>query len=288
MSDNRTRGWCFTINNYTEADEHVVFEMEQYAKYVVCGRECGENGTPHLQGFVYFETVKSLAQMKEIHSTAHWETMRGTVDQAAEYCKKEGEWYEAGVRPLNQREKGERGKQSIEERWALAKGGEFERLPPEHLKIYKYIHSLYSEVADRPELDNVWVQGHSGCGKSSWVRSNYATFFVKSMNKWWDGYAGEEVVVLDDFDPSHAEFLTYYLKIWADHYVFNAEVKGGMMRIRPKTFIITSQYGIDQCFKTEQDRAAISRRFRVHQIAPLDDPAACASAIAPVFRLPRK
>ena len=62
--------------------------------------------------------------------TAHWEPMRGTVDQAAEYCKKEGEWFEAGVRPLNQREKGERGKQSIEERWALAKGGEFERLPP--------------------------------------------------------------------------------------------------------------------------------------------------------------
>ena len=46
------------------------------------------------------------------------------------------------MRPLNQREKGERGKQSIEERWALAKGGEFERLPPEHLKIYKYIHSF--------------------------------------------------------------------------------------------------------------------------------------------------
>ena len=84
MSRNITRGWCFTINNYTEADEHVVFEMEQYAKYVVCGRECGENGTPHLQGFVYFSTEKSMKQMKEIHSTAHWEPMRGTVDQAAE------------------------------------------------------------------------------------------------------------------------------------------------------------------------------------------------------------
>ena len=262
--------------------------MEQYAKYVVCGRECGENGTPHLQGFVYFETKKSAAQMKEIHPTAHWESMRGTVDQAAEYCKKEGEWYEAGVRPLNQKEKGERGKQSIEERWALAKAGQFEQLPPEHIKVYKYIHSTCTISQDRSELDNLWVQGHSGCGKSSWVRSNYATFFVKSMNKWWDGYAGEEVVVLDDFDPSHAEFLAYYLKIWADHYVFNAEVKGGMMRIRPKTFIVTSQYGIDQCFKTEQDRAAISRRFRVYQIAPLDDPATCASAIAPVFRPPRK
>ena len=89
MSDSRARGWCFTINNYTELDEHVVFEMAQYAKYVVCGRENGsENGTPHLQGFVYFDTLKSFKQVKEIHSTAHWEAMRGTVDQAAEYCKK--------------------------------------------------------------------------------------------------------------------------------------------------------------------------------------------------------
>ena len=89
MSDSRARGWCFTINNYTELDEHVVSEMAQYAKYVVCGRENGsENGTPHLQGFVYFDTLKSFKQVKEIHSTAHWEAMRGTVDQAAEYCKK--------------------------------------------------------------------------------------------------------------------------------------------------------------------------------------------------------
>ena len=89
MSDSRARGWCFTINNYTELDEHIVFEMAEYSKYVVCGREIGsENGTPHLQGFVYFENKKSLNQVKEIHSTAHWEAMRGTVDQAAEYCKK--------------------------------------------------------------------------------------------------------------------------------------------------------------------------------------------------------
>ena len=68
MSDSRARGWCFTINNYTELDEHVVFEMAQYAKYVVCGRENGsENGTPHLQGFVYFDTLKSFKQVKEIH-----------------------------------------------------------------------------------------------------------------------------------------------------------------------------------------------------------------------------
>ena len=48
--------------------------------------------------------TKSLNQVKEIHSTAHWEAMRGTVNQAAEYCQKEGDYFEAGTRPLNQAE----------------------------------------------------------------------------------------------------------------------------------------------------------------------------------------
>lgn len=288
MSDRRSRGWCFTINNYTELDEHVVFEMAEYAKYVVCGREIGENGTPHLQGFVYFDTLKSFKQMKEIHLEAHWEPMRGTVDQAAEYCKKEGDYYEAGTKPLSDKEKGERGKPTIAERWDLAINGEYRDLPPENIKIYKYIHAMYRPVADRPDLENVWLCGASGCGKSRWVRENYPVFYSKPMNKWWDGYDHEEVVVLDDFDPSHAPYLAYYLKIWADYYSFNAEVKGGMMKIRPKTLIVTSQYSIDDCFQTPQDRIAISRRFRVHQIAPFDDTSAFTQAIHPLLRLPRK
>ena len=69
--------------------------------------------------------------------------------------QKEGDWFEAGTKPLNQSEKGERGKPTIAERWALAKAGEYEQLPPENLKIYKYIHAMYRPVEDRDVLDNV-------------------------------------------------------------------------------------------------------------------------------------
>ena len=88
MSDSRARGWCFTINNYTELDEHIVFEMAEYSKYVVCGRDWIRkwNATP--PGLCLLRKQKSLNQVKEIHSTAHWEAMRGTVNQAAEYCQK--------------------------------------------------------------------------------------------------------------------------------------------------------------------------------------------------------
>ena len=134
MSRNITRGWCFTINNYTEADEHVVFEMEQYAKYVVCGRECGKwNTTP---------SGLCVLLNRKVNETNEGDSLNRSLGTNA--------WYRgSGCRILQERRrmvrgwreaskpkrKGERGKQSIEERWALAKGGEFERLPPEHKNL---------------------------------------------------------------------------------------------------------------------------------------------------------
>ena len=83
------------------------------------------------------------------------------------------------------------------------------------------------------------------------------------MNKWWDGYNHEACCVLDDFDPSHGKYLSYFLKIWADHYPFNAEVKGGMFEIRPDIIIVTSQYNIWQCFEDGETIQAITRRFQI-------------------------
>jgi len=174
-----------------------------------------------------------------------------------------GPYEERGVRPMSQKDKGVCGKQSIEERWALAKEGRFEELPPEQIKTYEYIYAKFTTVVDRPVLENFWIWGPSGCGKSRHVRDTYTVFYSKGMSKWWDGYQGEETVVLDDFDPSHGKFLAYYVKIWADHYVFNGEVKGGMLRIRPKTLIVTSQYNLHACFEEEEAVSALLRRFTI-------------------------
>lgn len=269
MAQVRSRGWCFTINNYTIED---ITKCEQcVCKYITYGREVGESGTPHLQGFIYFDNAKTLAAVKNcFHPTAHLEKQRGTTAQAIEYCHKEDENpYERGTKPMTQQEKGDAGKQSIEERWALAKEGKFEELPPEMIKTYEYIYRKSVEIADRNVLDNLWICGPSGCGKSKFVRDTYPLFYSKGMNKWWDGYNHEPVVCLDDFDPKHGEYLDYYLKIWADHYSFNAEVKGGMLRIRPVTVVVTSQYSIEACFKDPEAVAAVKRRFKVKRWEPM-------------------
>jgi len=255
------RAWCFTINNYSESDCLVLDGLP--VEYLIYGKEVGASGTPHLQGYLYRKAKYSLRQLKKLFPRAHLEVSKGTPEDNREYCSKEGNFTERGVLPLSQVKKGLAGAAKYKEMWALAKSGEFESLPPAQIKTWEYIHAKYSAPSvDRSELDNLWISGPTGAGKSKYIRETYPVFFTKSMSKWWDAYNGEPVIVIDDFAPEHGKYLGYYLKIWADHYVFPAEVKGGMLRIRPQTIIVTSQYALEECFEDPETVKALLRRFK--------------------------
>lgn len=89
--------WCFTLNNYSLDHEDTLKAVP--STYLVYGKEKGDSGTPHLQGFIIFPKPKRLSALKKIDPTAHWEAAKGTSQQAADYCKKEGDFYEVGTFP---------------------------------------------------------------------------------------------------------------------------------------------------------------------------------------------
>jgi hypothetical protein len=145
----------------------------------------------------------------------------------------------------------------------------------QQIRCAKMLYTLDSMVV--PEYmpkTCLWIWGSTGIGKSRWIRTNHPGFFNKSQNKWWDGYSGEKVVLIDDFDHS-GNALGHLLKIWADCYSFTAEIKGGTIKPVVDTFIITSQYtphgiwckGDDGKNHDVEMRDAILRRFQMKTIA---------------------
>jgi len=69
------------------------------------------------------------------------------------------------------------------------------------IKLYK---TVTSQLKSLDTLTNKWYYGPPGTGKSRKVRQDYPNVYDKPLNKWWDAYEDQEVVVLDDFDKSSA------------------------------------------------------------------------------------
>jgi len=96
----RAKRWCFTINNWTDVHVQLLSVLVPlHAEYVVYGREVGENGTPHLQGFVVFKDRKRLSTARNLVGGGHFETTRSTNERASAYCKKDNDFDEFGQLP---------------------------------------------------------------------------------------------------------------------------------------------------------------------------------------------
>jgi len=113
-------------------------------------------------------------------------------------------------------------------------------------KALQLLKLISSSPYEHPEVRGEWHYGVAGAGKSHTVRTRYPDAYIKSQNKWFDGYQGEEVIILEDLDTST---LSHYLKIWADKWSCKGEAKGYTVKLQHKKFVVTSNYSIAELFK---------------------------------------
>lgn len=272
-SSSMSKNWCFTVNNYTELDE--VFFKEFKCRYMVYGREVGDNLTPHLQGYIALDSNSRLSGVKKLHARAHWEMAKGTAEQNRVYCTKQGQYVETGIMPISKALQGDNEKARWELARQCAQTGEFDKIDADiYMRCYSTVKRIYSESQHVPPaldgaLQNEWIYGPAGTGKSTKAHTENPGAYLKGLNKWWDGYQSQSSVIVDDMDPYHKS-LAQDFKQWAHHLPFPAESKGAAMTIRPKKIIVTSNYSIDQIWEDQTTREAIKRRFKqIHIEAPM-------------------
>lgn len=259
--DNRSRSWCYTLNNYTAEEESKLQALD--ARYHLYGREVGEAGTPHLQGYLYFQAKKSLRQVKAmVGDRAHLEIARGSPEQNEEYCSKQGDVFRRGNPPKGMGKTLDRAgknrllrEKSLE---SLVEDGDISILTVPVLQKARRILSLAATPLQRMSTCGLWIYGPPGTGKTHYARTVWDDVFMKAQNKWFDGYAGESTILLDDLDTG---ILGHYLKRWLDKWPCYGEVKGGTVALQHTRFIITSNYKPEQLWPDDYAMCqAIERR----------------------------
>ena len=259
----RSRRWCFTINNYTEDDISSLKALDKI-NFLIAGKEVGEEkGTPHLQGYVEYTNKKSINQVrKEIRG--HISIAQGNKKQNIEYCSKtDKEPIVIGNSKTNQGKRTDLTNireqiktQSIKE---LTDIGIINNIQQRKFAEILKADSI-EQRTDYPEV--IWLCGDSGVGKTLKVfQDNQGKEIHKQSqsNKWWNGYEGQEVVVLDDI---RADFAKYHeLLTLLDKYPHRVEIKGGYMNFNSPRIYITSPYTPQEMYKGKEDLTQLMRRI---------------------------
>ena len=151
--------WMFTLNNPTTADAPLNWDV----KYLSYQKERGEDGTEHYQGYIELHKKQRLSGVrKQFSKTSHWETRKGTQEQAIAYTQKEdtridGPWVkgEPHVRNAN----GTQGTRTdLEEACAIAAEEGLRAVMRKHPAAYVKYHAGMEKVARQARLDRLQAQ----------------------------------------------------------------------------------------------------------------------------------
>lgn len=260
----QAKHWAFTLNNWTEEEYEKIITQEG-TSYVIVGKETGEEGTPHLQGHVYFTRKVSARKAKSIlGDRLHIEIARNPA-ASIEYCRKDGDFVEIGHAPIKQ------GKRSdLEAVKRLIDGGaSLNQIAQSHFKLWCRYNKCFEQYANQvgpsregaPEVIIYW--GPTGTGKTRRVYDEAGEELWRypgsSGSVWFDGYVSQQHVLFDEFDGSYFK-ITYLLQL-LDRYPVQVPVKGGFRNWKPRKIYITSNIDPNLWYNNASD-AHVRALFR--------------------------
>lgn len=272
----RVRGYIFT--DYVQ-DE--LFLLRLPYTYLCWGEEiCPTTGRPHLQGFVYLKDGKTFTAMRKVMETRHIAKAK-TLDQAIEYCVGDYTNHKGEYKPKNEvfKEYGKRPKQGqrndIHKTLEKISTGDYTmRDVVRSATSYQSVRMAevqlkYFEPPRNWETKVYWFYGPSETGKSRKAFEMCKDPFVcMSTIKWWEGYDGQEDVIIDDY---RTDFCTFkeFLRL-TDRYPFRVECKGGSRQLRAKRIFITTPKSPEETWMGSTSEELYQLTRRIHQVKKFD------------------
>lgn len=219
----------------------------------------------HWQLMVVFTTKRRLAFVRETFGPHHAEATRSSA--ALEYVWKDdtsitGTRFEFGNLPVSR---------SRNQDWdrirTLAQQGELSTIPADiYVRCYNQLRRIATDhLSATPILKSVKVYwGATGTGKSrrAWDEATFDAYPKDPRSKFWDGYRGQECVVIDEFrggiDIGH-------MLRWLDRYPCLVEIKGSSVVLSATNIWITSNLNPRDWYPDidEETRQALLRRLDI-------------------------
>jgi len=200
-----SRAYVITINNWTEGDYAAL--AAESNDYMIIGKEVGENGTPHLQAYIYKKNKISFVGLKKRNPRAHIDVAKGNAEENKNYCSKEKDFTEFGEIPAQgKRTDLDTIAKEITEGTQTAESILLTQPTMYHQygRTLEKLEDLRMRKQWRKEMTKCkWYYGATGTGKSYTAFKDYTPethyVFTTTDKGWWDGYRQQEIVIINEF-----------------------------------------------------------------------------------------
>ena len=235
---------------------------EEKIQYMICCKEnAPSTGTQHfhvlicLKNRLFKRNANELLKIKGI--LPHVDKIRNNLKAIREYITKENMFTEFGKAPFKIEktfERKEKANLMMHGNWEeLFLNGELGAVDIIRAQKLKTIFEMNRAPKEYKKKLVVWFHGSTGEGKTKTAleiaKQYYNNDYWMSSDslKWFDGYKGQKVAIIDDFRKGMLSDWSFLLRL-LDGYNLLVQVKGGFTTWSPELIIITSPATAHEAF----------------------------------------